>query len=433
MEKLVYDFVGFLFIVSTFIMTTFSVVRSPSPENYFIYYALIEILSSLFFSTSGVIIVGVVSSFIMILVLIITGNFITLIAIMSYLLIIGVFIVYDRRMVDIEGNMNLEIEKKEENISLLKEKIEDNSKKIPVLKNIISKYMQLSEFCIKLGSTFNMEKIYRIIYDFLHTVFPGTNIHIFHREQDVYTEWVFSNRMPLIIENVLRDYRFLDKKNPDFKSLIAVPVYAGESFSVIEIRTSDFEFQPSDLRFLNYIASISSVSISNSILFEKTKELAIKDGLTGLYTHSYFMERLKEEISAGFSRETVFTFLMMDIDNFKNFNDTYGHSAGDIVLKRVGKKLKGMLRDTDIIGRYGGEEFAVILPYTDKNTGVEIAERIRREIEKEKFKFENKELNVTLTIGVSFFPSVKTHKDIIKVADDALYRGKKLGKNRVVV
>jgi len=434
MERLIYNSIGFLFVVSTFVMTTFSIIKSPNPQDYFIYYALIEIGSSIFFSTTGVIIVGSISSFLMIIILIITGNFLTLVAVLSYLFIIGVYLLYDKKMSDIIGNMNLEIENREEDVYFLKEEVEKNSKRIPILKNIISRYMKLSDFCIKLGSTFNIERIYRIVYDFLHTVFSESEIHIHDRKNDIYTEWVFINKMPLLIEDILKDYRFVSGENPDFKSLMAVPIYLNnEIFSVVVVKRENFEFHPSDLRFLNYITTISSVAISNSMLFEKTRELAVTDELTGLYTHSYFMERLKEEISSGFSRNTVFTFLMLDIDNFKKFNDSYGHQAGDVVLKRVGKKLKNVLRDTDIIGRYGGEEFSVILPYTEKNIGIEIAERIRKGIEREKFKFNEDEINVTATIGVSFFPEAKTYKEIVKVADDALYRGKKLGKNRVVV
>lgn len=166
---------------------------------------------------------------------------------------------------------------------------------------------------------------------------------------------------------------------------------------------------------------------------EQLIELSIRDVLTGLYNRRHFMEILEKEFDRTQRYGSKLAFLMIDLDHFKKINDTYGHITGDKVLVEVAKVFLKGLRKNDVVGRYGGEEFAMILPGNDINGAKIVAERYRSSIENLKIEVGPTPLKLTVTIGCSSapHPDIKTINDLINIADDALYRGKKLGRNRV--
>lgn len=166
---------------------------------------------------------------------------------------------------------------------------------------------------------------------------------------------------------------------------------------------------------------------------EQLIELSIRDVLTGLYNRRHFMEILEKEFDRTQRYGSKLAFLMIDLDHFKKINDTYGHITGDKVLVEVAKVFLKGLRKNDVVGRYGGEEFAMILPGNDINGAKIVAERYRSSIENLKIEVGPTPLKLTVTIGCSSapHPDIKTINDLINSADDALYRGKKLGRNRV--
>ncbi len=170
---------------------------------------------------------------------------------------------------------------------------------------------------------------------------------------------------------------------------------------------------------------------------ETLVRLAAKDGLTGLYNHAYIKERLKQEIYRCQRYQHPLSLLMIDIDDFKSLNDNYGHVVGDRVLKSLSMLMQEIVRPSDIIGRYGGEEFLVILPQTNSENSLAVAERIRENIELYKFEVhpsKNKISRVTVSIGLCAFPDHgKTSEDLIAFADESLYAAKKEGKNRVTI
>lgn len=167
---------------------------------------------------------------------------------------------------------------------------------------------------------------------------------------------------------------------------------------------------------------------------KRLMSLANEDGLTGVYNHRYFYDALSEKINEANEANIKIAMLFIDIDYFKQYNDTYGHQAGDEVLKKIGEILKVSTRKRDIVARYGGEEFAVILPFTDEKEASIVAEDIRNNIESTHFKGQENQPNgnLTVSIGISVYPD-KAGSDIelIKSADDALYRAKFFNKNRV--
>ena len=172
-------------------------------------------------------------------------------------------------------------------------------------------------------------------------------------------------------------------------------------------------------------------------LLDRTARLekeAITDGLTGLFNHRHFYSRLEFEVNRATRANSPVSVLILDVDNFKRYNDRYGHPRGDEVLRKCAAAIRDTVRGVDIAARYGGEEFAVILTETDKKGAMVVAENIRRAIEEQRFRDEEGETthNVTVSIGVSSYPAdTMEMKDLIKKADDALYTAKKEGKNRV--
>ncbi|MFC2161978.1 GGDEF domain-containing protein [Acidobacteriota bacterium] len=170
---------------------------------------------------------------------------------------------------------------------------------------------------------------------------------------------------------------------------------------------------------------------------ETLLRLAAKDGLTGLYNHAYIKERLKQERDHCQRHGHPLSLLMVDIDDFKSFNDSFGHIAGDRVLKSLSTLMLEIVRPSDIIGRYGGEEFLIILPKTNSEQALAVAERIRENIEIYDFEVhpsKNKISQLTVSIGLCVFPdNDQTPEDLIAIADESLYIAKREGKNRVTI
>jgi diguanylate cyclase (GGDEF)-like protein len=161
---------------------------------------------------------------------------------------------------------------------------------------------------------------------------------------------------------------------------------------------------------------------------QELERLSVTDGLTGLANHRSLMQRIKEESIRSGRNNRSFAVIMADVDHFKMYNDAFGHPAGDEVLRRVATLLRESTRTIDCVGRYGGEEFAVVLPETDVAGGLEVAERIRTRVEAERFP----QRAITVSIGVAEFPKdADTPESIIAVADAALYEAKREGRNRV--
>ena len=204
----------------------------------------------------------------------------------------------------------------------------------------------------------------------------------------------------------------------------------GHRLALIIARSNEGDYDPSHLPLVRAMANHIAVAFENAILYH----IAITDELTGLYSIRHFRQVILKRYGAfdEFGEKTA--LLMVDIDNFKKVNDTYGHPAGDAILRDVGRCIMLAIRDDDQAFRYGGEEFAVILPASDASAGAAVAERMRALIEHYPFMVDLHVLTVTVSIGVSSWPeSAENVKDLIKQADKGLYEAKQSGKNRVVV
>ncbi len=261
------------------------------------------------------------------------------------------------------------------------------------------------------------------------------------KEGDIFDFWVLRHASPLLIEDIKKDFRFdLEKIETQtyirpISSLISSPLISEHRFlGILRIDNSAPSFySQDDLRFLATVCDLGAVALENGELFQRTKDLAIHDELTRLYTKGYFSERLKEECKRGLRQDITFSLLMLDIDYFKNYNDKFGHTSGDIVLKNLSHTMTDFLKDaSSIISRFGGEEFCIILPFQDKSSAYKIADELRVKIEKTKIVLRKQETHVTVSIGVASFPQDTTDADeLILKSDKAMYKAKQKGRNRV--
>lgn len=186
-----------------------------------------------------------------------------------------------------------------------------------------------------------------------------------------------------------------------------------------------------EIRYLDIIAGFASVAIENARLYE----MATLDRKTGLYNHGYFQNRLVEEMERAERYRTDLTLMILDLDHFKQVNDTHGHMKGDEVLIQIADTLQKQIRTYDIPARFGGEEFMVILPETDGKSALIVAERIRKSIQKLSFKSSKGKFSITSSFGIaSYLHSANLTEDIfIEHSDQALYHAKANGRNQVVM
>lgn len=242
---------------------------------------------------------------------------------------------------------------------------------------------------------------------------------------------VFAEKKSIITNLGQNDPRFTKTGiEGTISSLICVPLVAkGEAIGVINItnKKNNKLFNKQDLEFIEALANQAAIAIDNAKLYE----LATKDGLTKLYIYRHFYSLLETELKRAKRYNHILSLLMMDIDNFKNINDTYGHLVGDRVLKEIAATIKNTIRNIDVPARYGGEEFTVILPETTSKDARIIAERLRKNIEAIKIGIdESTVIRPTVSIGIAEFPSCsENEKDLIDCADKALYKAKNDGKN----
>lgn len=187
--------------------------------------------------------------------------------------------------------------------------------------------------------------------------------------------------------------------------------------------------------FFKVVVKQAFIIMENSWLYNKVKSLAVTDSLTGIYNHGFLYECLCKEYARAERYKLPLSFLMLDMDYFKKVNDSYGHPQGDTVLCKISHILRNNIRVCDTIGRYGGEEFSIILPESKLEDSVNLAERIRKEVEQYNFGEVNKVIRCTISIGVSSYPDpgVKNLEDLINKADRALYNAKAEGRNRVCI
>lgn len=255
---------------------------------------------------------------------------------------------------------------------------------------------------------------------------------------------VFSEGTPVLVDDIdkLKDFKLTRRHKYRTGSFISIPLKIGDrTIGVLNIadKITGGIFSEEDLYLIRSFASYATIALERSNYYnlaEHLRELSITDSLTGLFNRRYFEERFIEELHRSERHNLSFSLAMIDIDDFKLFNDTEGHISGDEMLKAISFIAKETLRVSDVIARFGGEEFAVIMPQTNKEEAFLVTERIRKAIKEmipKNWKAYPKEA-ITVSIGIAAFPHDGTNrKELIRSADRALYRSKIEGKDRTTV
>jgi len=216
------------------------------------------------------------------------------------------------------------------------------------------------------------------------------------------------------------------------RSEMCVPlIFFGEKLGVLMLESANpNNFAQEDVPPLESVADICAGAIQNAHYFEKAQQLAYIDGLTGIYNRRYFEMQIATEIERASRYDGRLAIIMIDIDHFKRLNDEFGHLLGDEVLRQVSDVFGQQLRKVDVVCRYGGEEFCILVPQTSGGNAMEVAEKLRRMVES--YRFPGVPVKVTISAGVAEFPTHGRSRDeLVAAADAALYASKEAGRNRV--
>lgn len=252
--------------------------------------------------------------------------------------------------------------------------------------------------------------------------------------------WVAETGKPVIVNDVSRDPRFQRRFDVQTqfrtRSILCAPLVSrGHTIGVVEImnHVSGNGFSKRDLDLLLTLVEPAAIALENAILFERAQRLTITDDLTKLYNSRYLNIYLEREIKRARRQGSALALIFLDLDGFKGINDRHGHLCGSRALHEVGAILKRSVRDTDIVSRYGGDEFVIVLPDTDARCATGIAERIRRALKDHPFLGEfGLAVNLSASFGISAFPEHGfSPQDLIQKADQAMYSVKEAGKDGV--
>lgn len=297
----------------------------------------------------------------------------------------------------------------------------------------------------RLSKTIDIEELKRIVIGMINELFDVDEVHILLAKEGTEHGGIFWSkkdgrveRRPAPAHDPHHDQvnRWLaggmsGVEVSENNTLVSIPIAKAEnSLALILLKKESGISDAVGLGLIKAMGSHIAVAFENAALYR----IAITDELTGLYTKRYFHQMIEKKFELFEQYGEKLTLLMIDIDNFKMVNDTYGHPAGDRVLKDLAQCILESTRDQDFDFRYGGEEFSVILPATDGGAGSMVAERIREAVEKNSFSAENTSLKLTVSIGVASCPmNARSIRDLVLEADRSLYEAKRSGKNRVVL
>ena len=223
---------------------------------------------------------------------------------------------------------------------------------------------------------------------------------------------------------------------PGDRSVLTFPLsITPKSQGLLYVERQQGTFSDSDLQLLSMVGTSLSLALHNAAIHQQMQDLASHDGLTGLLNRRALEEVLSRELKASTRYRASACLILVDVDYFKHVNDLFGHAGGDDVLKAVASVMQQAVRDTDSVGRYGGEEFGIVLPHTDLDRAAVLAERLRDQIERHEFGADGGRVRITVSVGIAQLPgrTIRTVPDWMAAADAALYEAKSGGRNSVVI
>jgi diguanylate cyclase (GGDEF)-like protein len=328
----------------------------------------------------------------------------------------------------------------------------------PQIKRSYATLKVLHEESSKLLSSLNIDVIVQNLIDGAYRIAPsevafllakGKEFELIHQRGFRPQEKAVFNLRNTMLDNVvkskerftlsdIRDYRtpIMPFKTDNTGSVVILPLlYEKDILGILALHSEKTNaFSPYQIRLLEVLGNQASMSIANAGFHAEIERLAVTDGLTGLFNHRHFQERLTQEFKRLDRFSEPISLLLIDIDFFKKINDTYGHPVGDSVLKGVAEIIKKTIRNIDIPARYGGEEFAVVLLGTDANGALKMAERLRKAVMNTRFSSDKRPFHITVSIGISPYPDgIRKKEELIERADKALYFAKRSGRNQSIL
>lgn len=398
------------------------------------------------------------------LILAVCGKFNIISLLLILFLFLISFLIFRKFKLNIFYKFRSEFEKKEEEINLLTDSINVKKLVLETLPAKCKKIFFLFSASQELMELDDREEIFDFLINTCLSLFTqADNILLFllqkekdslsltrslkkenfiikEKQGDTLDKWVLKTNQSLMIEDLTKDFKFDCSKIAAFSlraahSFILSPLSIGEKIiGTMRIESRNpYSFTMDDSRLLRGICDIGAVVLERANLFGRIEELAIKDSLTSLFLRDYFLNRLEKEIQRAHLKKKNLGVIMLDIDDFKKINDTYGHIVGDLVLKKLARILTIAVSDTgNVISRFGGEEFIFFIVECAKDRLLRLGEDIRKEIEKSTVTFRRKNINFTVSLGAAIYP--KDGEDayiLINHADKLLYKAKREGKNRL--
>ncbi len=309
--------------------------------------------------------------------------------------------------------------------------VNSSLKKEPLLESIL--YSCQGQFFVANASIFLYDELESVYVLEANTGLGYDPINIVLKEADPLIEYLKENIDLVDIKKHLdkSQYPNFHECNQVLKGEWILPLKVKKKlngFLILGSKANQEELTYEDLYYLTTFAEIASIAIENMVLFQ----LVVMDRMTKLYDHHSFINHLNHELSRAKRYNRDLSVILLDIDHFKNLNDTYGHQEGDIILVGLAALLKDITRKADIVARYGGEEFAIILTESDSKKASQAADKIRTTIEQYKFASNNKkDYKLTVSLGVATYREKDklTAKELIELADKALYESKNRGRN----
>lgn len=303
---------------------------------------------------------------------------------------------------------------------------------LEVARKHFKKLLKIDKFRLILDSRAIDESVTSVVSDLLYFVYPNNFAPDFFAE-------VLNEQESLYIEDLSRVKGNTISKALKFKegAVLAIPIVTAQRTVLgvlVFCRKQPNSFDKDEIDLFEQVTREVSKALHHLLRFEHTKELSVKDELTGIFNRRYFNQRFEREVLRSQRYGRSMAVVMADIDHFKRYNDLNGHILGDKVLKRVAEVLESNLRKADVVCRFGGEEFIILLPEISKEQARKAANKLRGKIERQVFEHEEKQpqKKITISLGVAVFPDDATQPEqLLRIADQTLYKAKSLGRNCV--
>ncbi|HAV92793.1 TPA: hypothetical protein DCW38_06400 [candidate division WOR-3 bacterium] len=242
--------------------------------------------------------------------------------------------------------------------------------------------------------------------------------------------WVAENGIPLHIKDTRTDPRYVGRMDVPFSEITTPLKISGKIIGVLNVEAEGSNaLDDNDFRIISILSSHLATAIDNTFKYEETERISVTDAMTGMYNYRFFMNKLKEEIERAKRLSIPISVIMIDVDFFKEINDTHGHIVGDSIIKELAELLQNIIRKGDIVTRYGGDEFFIILPGAGKVFTHALSERVIKQDKEYKFV---QNIKLTISLGIVTYPDDADNiESLLKWVDDALYDAKRKGRDRI--